>query len=439
MLRLNWLKRNILSLRQSDQNAALAFAGNILRLALTFATSVITARLISQESYGQLMLLLGWGYLLYPLMSLGFDHSLIHFHSESKRISQAALLDSVFRFAIQGSIVVFGIIVIAGIAMSLILDPLGRYAEWRYPVVLLMLHMELWALGSIAVGLLRAHKDFKPGVIRESVLFPLLLLGSFLSLINQGHSGITAYCISLALATAISTGYLFWYVHRSGRLTVRQSESGTPIYSLRQRLAWGLHSFPNGCMGSLDLLIFWMPILVLGWHSPASEVASLAVCMRLGQLCHLGTVAIAPIAAPYLSDAWLLGRLVFNRAIGRFALQAGGAAICAAVVVVLLRNPLLALFGDAYTSSGILLIIVVFGFVVEAFLSPVRQALVALGNNRANMIFSAASILAIYLAALLLIAPYGAVGAALSMVIGTLVGAAGRLYWLLGIEHRRLS
>jgi O-antigen/teichoic acid export membrane protein len=172
-----------------------------------------------------------------------------------------------------------------------------------------------------------------------------------------------------------------------------------------------------------------------------TAIGTLAACGKLSALAGTFVIGVAHFLTPTAVGAFAsrglrgLHRVLLVTGVV-FAATVGG--FC--VLVALYGDPLMVtLFGDEFAGTGRIAALLSGAVLVNSMAVVAGNALWAIHRPQANLIGDAVTLVVTLLLATWLVGPWGALGIATSMLIGTTVGAAVRwlTFWLSTRELRR--
>jgi O-antigen/teichoic acid export membrane protein len=246
------------------------------------------------------------------------------------------------------------------------------------------------------------------GTFTHAVLPPLLLL--FGTIILWPFDAITLHSVFLtyllAVTIAVVYGLAVWTVRLPG---IWQTEGAFDTRRLFRT------SIPVLMVTSMNLVMGWTDILVLGIWGENSEVGIYGICMRIALLSTVVLAAINVVIAPRFAALHAAGsvdalrRLAQHSAFWTLAVAAPG-------VLFLLLAPdlILWLFGPQFQQGITVLRILALGQLVNVATGPVGTLLLMTGHEKMIRNIIAVSATLNLLGNLSLVPFWGAVGAAAS-------------------------
>jgi O-antigen/teichoic acid export membrane protein len=301
-----------------------------------------------------------------------------------------------------------------------------------------MLLLPALALVRLAQYALQGMQMPVAGQLAEGIVHPLVLIALLVAwragsrgLSATGAMGLNAAATCAALACAAAV------FRRAVPRQVHQAPPG------QRSDAWSRSVLPLVAVSGLAAASGQIPVLMLGALGRAEAAGVLAVARRLADLLLLPTLAAGATLAPTLAGLWAVrDRSGFQRTLTTFTRGAAGVAVPLAVVLVLLRGPLLHAFGAPFGAGAGALVLLCVGQVVNVMVGSVNLALVAADQERAAALAAAAHALLNVGLCALLIPRWGIEGAAAAAVASLIAWnllLAARVWRLLGIRPTILA
>jgi len=388
---------------------AAAFSAKVASAGLAFLFSVMLARLLGSTGTGVYFLALTIVSIGATIARMGLDNAVLRFASVANEQSDRPTLAALYR---QG----IGLVVIAGVGFSFLVWltvpylPLGGDRSDDLQAILPVM---LFALVPTALILLQGEY-FKavgaPGMatIVQAVLLQALLVMGAIALYWLGDVTVhdiaflyvTAAMVSVLLAGAIWSHHMPGLWRKPGRFDTR--------LLLRT-------SLPLLWVASMNLVMGWTDILVLGVWADSATVGVYGVATRIATLTAFILVAVNSVAAPRFAA---MHAQEDHKGLERLAQRSAGWMLLAVlpIILLLLLSPewILGFFGTDFVGGASLLRVLALGQLVNVAMGSVGYLLMMTGHERLmrnNIIFSA---LVNLVGNLLLVPTFGAMGAAVS-------------------------
>jgi O-antigen/teichoic acid export membrane protein len=386
-----------------------AFALQVTGVGLSFLFSILLARTIGVGGVGFYFLAVTIVDIGATLSRLGLENTALRFASVAYYGGDRLTLAALHRKSIG---LAFG----AGIAITLLLWLIVSYApvgsnltpQLRADFLVLLLGLAPMAVLVVQAEFLKGIGATTSGTFTHAVLPPLLLL--FGTIILWPFDAITLHSVFLtyllAVTIAVVYGLAVWTVRLPG---IWQTEGAFDTRRLFRT------SIPVLMVTSMNLVMGWTDILVLGIWGENSEVGIYGICMRIALLSTVVLAAINVVIAPRFAALHAAGsvdalrRLAQHSAFWTLAVAAPG-------VLFLLLAPdlILWLFGPQFQQGITVLRILALGQLVNVATGPVGTLLLMTGHEKMIRNIIAVSATLNLLGNLSLVPFWGAVGAAAS-------------------------
>ncbi len=386
----------------------------LLSLPLALVTSVLLARGLGPEGYGQYAFVLAVVSLLAlpvgPGLGQLITREVAKYHHREEWGLFRGLLRRGHQWVIVGSFIVAGVIAILA----------GLHASWtvddRWTLLLAAtLMLPLLGVNALRGATLRGLRKVFYAQIPELLVRPGLHLVVVVCLLVAGVLNPASAIASQIAAAAIASGVgvlLLWQLRPPD---VAQAE---PRYRDGE---WAQSLLPFILLAAVGNFNGQIGILVLGWLGTDADVAALRVAQNGATLVALSLVIVNMVIGPHITrvqqeaDKLRLQRLSRNSA--RAALVI---ALPIALPLIFLGGPIVGLiFGNDYRDLATLpLVILASGQLVNVAFGSVGLFLTMTGYERDTLAGQVFALLVNAGFAVVLVPVYGAVGAAVSVTIG---------------------
>lgn len=381
-----------------------------------FLTQLLLARALGASDLGVFYAVTSLALVASILAGQGFPAVMARF--VDRYSSRPPLLRAFGRSALRHLAV--GVAVLCAGAALLALTPFGTAGQ-RHALLVAIAAIPFLAVISFSCHWASAFRRFALCYIPETLGRPVLFLAAVAVPVAIGLdlSADTAILLFTGTAMAVAVG--------QGILVARVTPPGRAIPVRRPlRRRWAGEARLAVVTALFTLAFGDLAILVASTALPSHEVALFGVSLKLAVLIgffvqvahHLASVDLAQ--ANRLSDE-ALQRRTLRRAI----LLPTAVTLAATVGAVFLGDRMLALFDETLAGGTAVLVVLLASQMVRAVAGPSVTALTAMGAQRANGILCAVS-LGVLVAATLVLAPlFGALGAAIAVLLSTLAQSAG--------------
>ena len=385
--------------------AGISMTVRIAGIALSYAANILISRTLGLEGFGAYAIALSWALVLTLPAKAGFDISALRYASvylEKQNFSALRGFVRLATAAIVGvSLVVAALILVAG---SRLIPVDASTRAWSAALVL---PLALLAFYSVVM---RTARRIVNAQVYEQVLRPALIIAGL------GAAAISRIRLSLSSAMGLTTiaatisvlALMFWT-----RRALSQARSHKPSYDHWRE--WLIVSAPMLVLGVVQELMNQVDIILLGHLANARETALFAASWRLASLVPFALAALATMAGPLIAGAYERGARDELHRVSSIVARLGFVfALMSAMFLYVLAKPLLSLFGRGFVQGSPVLAVLLLGGIVNAFTGVVAYLLTLTGRERQGLaIFAGALALSVGLN-LLLIPPFGAIGAAVA-------------------------
>lgn len=392
-------------------------AAKLLSIPMTLLISVVLARSLGEQAFGQYVFIMA----LVPLVSLPVSGGLSQLLTREVALYSTTNNWALYRGILRSAHlwVVFGATVI--IATYWILRSLFAWVpsggKWDLLHIALLL-IPLGALNAVRKGVIKGMgrpvlSEFPNLVIQPAtflfVVVAILWTGS-LNVFTAMWLQVASSAIALCIASII-----FLRLQRSSVVLV------APRFQLRD---WQLALVPLMIIAAIGTLNAQISIVILGFTSTNDQIAAMRIAERGAMFVGLPLVLANLVIAPHIATLYRSGnRAGLQRLAKRVAAGSLIIAMPVAVVLVVFGTEIVAVvFGNEYSEAAYIpLVVLVAGQLVNVFFGSVGYLLAMTGHERDSL---KGQILAVMVNALLclILAPlFGALGAAVGASIGLLV------------------
>jgi O-antigen/teichoic acid export membrane protein len=383
-----------------------SIALRIVGVGLGYLAHVLLSRLLGLQSYGEYVVALGWALVLALPARVGFDNSALRFSTIYLEEGRSGSL----RGYVQVAAVAVGLSsALAGLLMVLLAS---RFAMGIPIAALAWGAVTILPLAMLGVGsaLLRTTRRIFAAQFYDQLLRPVLLI---LFVGGAAVAGVALHAATAlmftAVAAALALAALLVHLLRALGPSLRTAADYTHWRE------WFSLSIPLLIMGAMQELLNQLEIILLGSLAGPREAGLFAAAWRLASLAPFALVSLSAVSGPLIASAYHRRDHAELHRIASMSARIGLVfAIVASGALLLAGRPLLALFGPEFPQAYPALAILLAGAMVNAFTGIVGYLLTLTGRQtQALLIFAAALVVSIALN-LVLIPPFGMVGAAIA-------------------------
>jgi O-antigen/teichoic acid export membrane protein len=378
---------------------------------LAFLAHVLVARMLGTSGYGVYMYVLSWVVLLALPAGAGTHASVLRFVAAYRAESDWRHLQGILRYGKALALACSLLVSLMTILLTqLLVDSPPLRTAFVIGSVLLPLMTMLRVYSSALQALKKVAYAFGPEMLgRYTVLVlgvgAVYLLGSGTP---PGWTALVVECAAFFACIAVSSFLL-------RRALPVEAYSASPAYENRK---WFVMSFFLLLVGGMRLILQRFDILMLGSMISTDAAGVYSAAARVSPFIAFGLTAMNAIAAPTISELYTRGDMKrLQYLCGMVSTSAFGFAVPAFLLIAVVREPVLFLFGAGFEVGKSALLILMIGQLVNAISGPSGLLLTMTGHERpASFILGGGVLLNILLNALL-IPPYGMNGAAFASAV----------------------
>ncbi len=404
------------------RGARSSFVLQAMGLGLGYAVHVVLARWMGAADYGAYTYVLAWASLLAIPAGMGFPIALVRFVPEYRVGEQWGALRGMLQWSTAGVLVAGTTLAVIAIALMTWLDPAGqgRYTSLFWlGIWLIPLQALLNLIGGIYRGLHRLGLAYAIRVSRHAVMLALIVA------IGTSGMGLTSvWALGASLAAALVVLFVM-----SGMLVSRVPEPVRTAQATYSPGAWVRVSLPLLLVGGFVLVLNQTDLVMLGALLGPRDVGLYQAASRTAALAGLIPVAIAAAADPMVARLFAEGDRARLQRLASVAVRwTTGAAVVAFLLFTGFGRLVLGVFGEAFTVSYTVLLLLAGGQVVFAGFGLAAGLLNLTGHQQHGMlIFGGTALLNVVLNAVGIML-YGRLGAAGATAVSFAV--MGMALWL---------
>lgn len=408
------------------------FGLRIFGAGFIFLVQAAIARAWGAESLGDFLLVVAASNLLAVAMPLGFQTVGTYFAAEYGARGEGRQLRR-FVTRAYGHVVVIGtLITLFGWPVTALMGEAGAHILplWT-PTALIGLATAVAFINStVLIGLKRPLT----GYIADMLFRPILTMAIFAIIagISEGPQMagmLWALALTLLALFAIQFCYVIYMVRK-----VPAADAPRPNEARR----WWRFAMPWVLVTLATDYFFDINLLMLAALLDKSEMAIFGVSTRIFALVSFGVVAVYSLTLPQMFEAGAnADKATFARRVGEANLVATLLALCLFVGVSLFGGLLLSLFGEEFRAGAVPVSILCLGLVVRAAFGPASMVLSMHNRPFASLPSVGLGIATLVAGNLVLVPPYGLMGAAISAFVAITLWSV--TLWLTALRQAGLD
>ena len=389
---------------------AVAFVVKVLAALLSFLMFMAISRVLPETAFGQFGFAFSLVTMLSLIGSLGQRSMILRFAGAYQADASTERLNAVIQFGyklvLAGCALTAALLLLPAFLMPGLPDYL--YASAAFTLVLGFAEYQAHALrsfGSMARALVPRDLVWRAGVIGVAWL-------SIADVIPMRSASDALWACALVLLIVATAQMVL-------TPSLRAAISARNIQPLPERKTW-LHA-AAGLWGTSIVLAAGpnLSVVLLGLQLSPDEVGPLFAALRTSMLLSLFLMAANMIAAPLIARDLALGNLPKVQRLCTFiAIAVGIPTLAVYLGLCLFGSNVLELFGPEFGEARAALIVLSTGYLVSALAGPNSQVMEMAGAERKYLRILAITTLISLLSLPLLVAMFGATGAAMGIAGG---------------------
>jgi O-antigen/teichoic acid export membrane protein len=411
---------------------ATAFAIYIASAGVTACSQLLIARLIGADTYGVYAYVIAWMTILAYFSALGFDIALLRFVSAYQTTGAWSLARGVIQYAERRALAASILVILAGASVILIWS--RQFSpELRNTFLVGFILVPVWALLWIRCAIVRAFGGVVLAVVPDKVVRDglLLVLVVLASLGLRRHTDAPLVMMATLVGSIAALGL--------ATLAMRRLRPGEFAGILPEYAAatWRHTAAPLVIIAAAEALLNRTGVVLLGWFGETREAGIYSLAFNISFLVVLPRTAINTLFAPTISSLFTRrDQVTLQGLVTKAASWTLCTAVCIALVLALLAEPILTWFGKDFADGVPALRILLVGQVIAASYGSQLSVMTMTEHERgaaALLILSAALNI---VASIVFISMLGLTGAAIATTIALIVWNVAMAFFI--SRHLRL-
>jgi O-antigen/teichoic acid export membrane protein len=396
---------------------ATAFAIYITSAGVTACSQLLIARLVGADTYGVYAYVIAWMTILAYFSALGFDIALLRFVPAYQTTGAWSLARGVIQYAERRALAVSTFVMLVGASVIMIWS--RQFSpELRYTFLAGFILVPVWALLWIRCSIVRAFGGVVMAVVPDKVARDglLLVLVVLASLVLGRHADAPLVMMATLVGSIGALGL--------ASLAIRRLRPGVLTIILPEYAAatWRHTAVPLVIIAAAEALLNRTGVVLLGWFGETKEAGIYTLAFNIAFLVVLPRTAINTLFAPTISSLFTRkDQATLQALVTKAASWTLCAAVCIALGLAILAEPILTWFGKDFAAGVPALRILLVGQVIAASFGSQLSVLTMTEHERgaaALLILSAAGNV---VASIVFISMLGLIGAAIATAIALIV------------------
>jgi O-antigen/teichoic acid export membrane protein len=394
-----------------------AFAIYVAGAGVTACAQLLVARIVGAETYGVYAYVFAWMTVLAYFSALGFDIALLRFVAAYQAVGASGLVRGVIQYAERRALAVSILVILAG-AVVIWSQP-GQFSPalrqtFFVGFILVPVLSLLWIRSSIVRAFGGVTMSVLPDkIIRDGLMLVLVVL--IPAVLGRRVDAPTVMMATVVGAVAaLGCASLAVRRLRPDGLTIVQ-----PEYAVA---TWRRTAVPLLIIGAAEALLNRTGVMLLGWFGETREAGIYSLAFNVAFLVALPRTAINILFAPTISDLFTRQeRAALQALVTTAASWTLCAAVCIALVLAFLAEPILAWFGKDFVAAVPALRILLAAQVIVASYGSQLPVMTMTKHERGAAALLILSTLVNVVAGFIFIRFLGLTGAAIATTIALIV------------------
>jgi O-antigen/teichoic acid export membrane protein len=362
---------------RARRDALTAFVVRVASAGILYLSQVALARWMGGTDYGIYVYVWTWVLVLGGVSHLGLNMGVMRLAPELREQGDLDLLRGLLSSSRWLTLAVATLIATGGGAVIWILG--SRIASpYLLPLALALICVPIYALTDLQDGIGRGQRWMATALVPPYVLRPLVLL----ALVTAAHYADLPTNATTAVLAAIAATWIAGAVQTvlvETRLA-REVPRGPGRYQIR---VWIASSLPLLVVGAGEILLQNTDVLVLSQFVPPDQVAIYFAAAKTMSLVMFVHYAVGSAVANRLATLNARGdRAALESFVADAVRWTFWPSLAAALVLLAVGWPLLALFGERFTDGYPIMLVLVLGFLTRSAFGPGELLLNMLGEQR---------------------------------------------------------
>ncbi len=405
--------------------SAIIFLSRIFGAGVMFLGQAAIARFWGQAELGEYLVVIAAANLIGVFLPLGFQTIGTYFAAEYRAKGQGRMI---WRFALAayGQWLAMTLLVVAfGLSLLTFFGPTGVVISSHFPaVVAIAASTSLMLLNaSLLIGLKRPFA----GYAADTLIRPTLVLAGFVVTMAVFDGGIAQmlniFAIGYGIVGVLHFSLTVWSLSRV------PAGTGQEVVS-REMGRWWRFAVPWVLVTMATDFFFDIDLIALSNLLSHADLAIFGVCARIFSLASFGVVAVYAVILPEVFEAEAMSdRTRFLTRIGDANVVAAWLSLGLFAAACVFGPVVLLLFGPGFLVGSVPLAVLCLALAVRSAFGPTNLVLSIHDHPYASLPAVAAGLLTLIGTNLLLVPPFGLIGASIAALIAMLVWSGG--LWLI--------
>lgn len=401
-----------LELTSIAKNAGIGALGIIFMNIMAFVNNIVITRALGVDSYGLFVLVTNVFTFITIIPQLGFNNTIIRFVSFYTGKGEEAKVKGTILFGLK-ILSIFSLIVMV---VSVLISPIITESIFERPELtpllrILLLSLPFAVIAMVFYASLNGLKLIKYQVLAGNILNPVIFFLIIVTIFWVGYR-LTGLIWVMVLMGAVGVALSYYFLYNN---YFKHKKKLKPEVEKKELL---LFAFPIYLNQFLNTAIKFAPIFIMGYFLSNKDIGVYNVGFKVAMLVSVSLGAFRLIFSPTISALFakknkqLIAQLY--KTITKWIFTIALITFC---IIILFAEPVLSIFGNEFTTGINVLLLLIFGELINAGVGLVGNILIMSGRPKVALFNSGINFLTILALCLYLVPLYGIIGAALSYTI----------------------
>ena len=399
-------------LKSIAKNAGISAFGIIFMNLMAFVNNAVITRTLGADSYGLFVLATNVFTFIAIFPQLGFNSTIIRFVSYFTGKGEDAKAKGTVLFGVKMILIASMVVLPVSILLCPYISELFFDRPELTPLLkILLLSLPFSVLAMVFHSSLNGLKLIKYQVIAANILNPFIF---FLFIVIAFWAGfrLTGLIWIMFLMGVISAALSFYFLNKK---YFKHKKKLQPEADKRDLLHF---AFPIYLNQFLNSAIKYAPIFIMGYFLSNRDIGIFNVGFRIAMLVSVSLGAFRLIFSPAISALFAKNNIKLidqlYKTITKWIFTIALITFC---IIILFAEPVLNIFGSEFTKGINVLLLLIFGELINAGVGLVGNIIIMSGRPKVALFNAAINFLMIITLCYFLIPEYGIIGAALSYAI----------------------
>jgi len=399
-------------LRSITKNAGAGALGILFMNVMAFVNNVIITRTLGADSYGMFVLVTNIFTFITIFPQLGFNNTIIRYVSYFTGKGNPANVKGTIVYGFKITFILSLIVLTVSYLMSqFISEEIFERPELIPLLKILLLSLPFAVVAGLFYSSLNGLKLIKDLVIGANILNPLIFFVLISTVFWYGFrlTGLIWIMVAMGVVSLILS---FYFLNKNYFKHNRKVKAQT---DKKELLNFAIPIYLNQFLNSA---IKFAPIFIMGYFLSNKDLGVYNVGFRIAMLVSLSLGAFRLIFSPAISGLFAKGnKQVIEQLYKSVTKWIFSIALITFCIIILFAEPILNIFGEEFTTGINVLLLLIFGELINAGVGLVGNIILMSGRSKIALLNGGINFLVITTLCYFLIPQYGITGAAFSYAI----------------------